>query len=292
MQFARLWVPAIFLAVNAAAYVPTTSDHSAVPVKWMESCITVRPDTRGSQDLPLSAVEATLRRAVNNWRSRTDSCSYLALQAGNASFGGSYGIDGRPTVVFRDQRWADPRTGDARDSGIIALTTVFYVDTPGLLGDASILDADVELNGVYYTFTNDAVNTPAREGTAVADLENTLTHELGHVQGLGHTCWDHVREFAPLDNLGQPIPDCSGPLPPSILETTMYPYPLEPGETSKRHLAQDDVDGICQPYPASALPPSCQEEIDGGCDISPHAAPTPWPLLLLLALLVVRRPAR
>jgi hypothetical protein len=207
------------------------------------------------------------------------------MNVGAASTGGGFGIDGRPTVLFRDVRWSDAR-GNPRDPGIIALTTVFYVDTPGLVGDATILDADVELNGVDYTFALDAASAVPRDGTQVADLENTLTHELGHVQGLGHTCWDHVRDTAPLDNHGQPIPDCGGTLPDSILETTMYPYPLTPGETSKRHLSQDDVDGICVPYPVTDAPPPCQQEVDGGCSVAGGGVAGAWPLLLLF---LVRR---
>jgi len=278
-------VASLFIVTGTAgAYVRTTSDKSSVPVKWLSRCITVRPDARGSQDLPLADVEATLARAVSNWGSRTLSCGFLVLNVGAASSGGSFGIDGRPTVVFRDQRWSDSR-GNPRDSSIIALTTVFYVDTPGLVGDASILDADIELNGMNYTFTTDIASAVPRPGTEVADLENTLTHELGHVQGLGHTCWDHIRESPPLDNHGQPIPDCLGALPASVTSTTMYPYPLMPGETSKRHLAQDDVDGICEPYPLSETPPACQQEIDGGCSVGARGGAGPWALLLLVALL-------
>ena len=93
-----------FLAARPAlAYVRTTSDHSGAAVHWLERCITVRPDSRGSQDLPLADVELTLARAVDNWSSRTSSCGYLMLQPGTAAGGGGYGIDGRPTVVFRDR---------------------------------------------------------------------------------------------------------------------------------------------------------------------------------------------
>jgi hypothetical protein len=267
---------------TAGAYVRTTSDKSGVPVKWLSRCITVRPEAHGSQDVGMGDIEVTLARAVSNWQSRTDSCGYLVLNVGAASTGGSFGIDGRPTVVFRDVRWTDAR-GQPRDPGIIALTTVFYVDTPGYVGDASILDADIELNGVNYTFALDAAAGTPRPGTEIADLENTLTHELGHVQGLAHTCWDHIRDEPPLDNHGQPIPDCRDALPQSILDTTMYPYPLAPGETSKRHLAQDDVDGICEPYPVlDPHPPACQQEIDGGCSVAPRGAGSAWPLLFLL----------
>jgi uncharacterized protein (TIGR03382 family) len=272
----------------AFAYVRTTSDKSGVPVQWNERCIVVRPDARGSQDVPLDQLQATLDRAVLNWTTRTLSCGYLLLESASPIGRADVGIDGRPTLVFRDQVWARPGSKMPHDPGIIALTTVFYVNTPGFVGDATILDADIELNGVNYTFTTDPVNGVARPGTDIADLENTLTHELGHVQGLAHTCWDHIKEVPPLDNTGQPIPDCNGPVPDSILQTTMYPYPLTPRETSKRHLSQDDVDGVCDVYPISAPPPACHQEIDGGCAIA-HGAPLPFGVLVLLLALMLRR---
>jgi hypothetical protein len=285
------WLLAALLlsATGAGAYVRTTSDRSGVPVQWLQSCILVRPDSRGSQDVSIDQIESTLARSVTNWASRTLSCSYLRLQAAKAARVQEVGIDSQPSIVFRDKVWARPGSSVVRDPSIIALTTVFYVDTPGYVGDASILDADIELNGVNYTFTIDNAGATPRPNTELADLENTLTHELGHVQGLGHTCWDHIKEMPPRDHLGQPIPDCNLTLPQSILETTMYPYPLMEGETSKRDLAQDDIDGICAVYPATDPVPACHQELNGGCDLAPHPVPTPWPALLLLGLLVRRR---
>jgi len=276
----------------AFAFVRTTSDHSGVAVQWLERCLIVRPDSRGSQDVPLDQIEATLDRSVTNWGSRTLACGYLLLQSAPASRSADVGIDGKPTVVFRDQSWQRPGSKTMRDPSIIALTTVFYVDTPGYVGDATILDADIELNGVNYTFTTDITTAQPRAGTQIADLENTLTHELGHVQGLAHTCWDHVKPTPPLDDQGQPIPDCNDALPESILATTMYPYPLSPGETSKRHLAQDDVDGICEVYPATAPPPACHQELDGGCSFGGSIRFTPFSLAFALALALARRRLR
>jgi hypothetical protein len=276
----------------AAAYVRTTSDHSNQPVEWLERCIIVRPDLRGSQDVPIDQVEATLDRAVINWTSRTLDCGYLLLQSAPADRISDVGIDGRPTVVFRDRAWVMPGTDLPRDTGIIALTTVFYVDTPGYVGDATILDADIELNGVNWTFTTDVSTATPRFATTIADLENTLTHELGHVQGLGHTCWDHVKDTPPLDDQGHPIPDCNDTdLPESILATTMYPYPLMDGETSKRHLSQDDVNGVCQVYPNTVAPPACHQEMDGGCSVGARAS-LPVPFVFAFALLWMMRRRR
>ena len=128
----------------------------------------------------------------------------------------------------------------------------------------------------------------------LADLENTLTHELGHVQGLAHTCWDHITDTPPLDNLGNPIPDCNDPdLPASITDTTMYPYASMPGETSKRNLSADDVAGVCDVYQPLAGKLACYPEIDGGCSAAPASRRSRWPLggLALGALALVARGA-
>jgi hypothetical protein len=275
------------LAGEAAGYVRSTSTTDGVPLRWLESCIAVQPDGRGSQDLPIDVVNDTLARAAANWSSRTDSCSYLRLTTLPAAGPIDVAPDGRPVMVFRDQLWE--RSGIAHDPGAIGLTTVFHISSPGQPGDGTILDADIELNGVNYTFVTEPSTTPARPGTEVADLENTLTHELGHVQGLAHTCWDHATETPPLDDQGNPIPDCDGTVPEAIQMTTMFPT-AAPGEISKRMLSDDDVRGICEVYPSSEAPPACYQEVDGGCQAQPGAPAAPlWLLALAPLALVCRR---
>src|SRR4051812_10714575 len=228
----------------AFGYVRTTTETSGVPVQWNEKCVVVTIDLRGSKDVSLTEIASTLGRAVTNWTGRTSLCGGLLLSRVPAYKVLDVAADGLPAVIFRNDTWQRP--GHApHDPSAIGLTTVMYVNTPGLPGDGTILDADIELNNVNYTFTIDPLNANARPGTQLADLENTLTHELGHVQGLAHTCWDHITPQPPLDNLGNPIPDCNDPdLPLGVTETTMFPYASMPGETSKRNLSPDDVDGV------------------------------------------------
>jgi MYXO-CTERM domain-containing protein len=119
----------------------------------------------------------------------------------------------------------------------------------------------------------------------VIDLESTLTHELGHVQGLAHNCWDHVTATAPKDNTGMTIPDCNGPLSADITNTTMYPYYGMTGDISKRMLAADDVAGVCDVYGRIAARLACYPEIDGGCSVSARPRPSWWPLILVAGAL-------
>jgi hypothetical protein len=290
LRVALVFSSVLAITGPARAYVRITTERGGSPVLWLHSCISVRADGRGSIDVPLPQVDAALARAANNWTSRTSSCSFLQLVPLEAGPKADVAIDGQPTIVFRDEAWRRPGASMEHDPSSIGLTSVFYVDTPGARADGTILDADIELNGVYFTFTTTPMTATPRPGTTIADLENTLTHELGHVQGLAHTCWDHVRDAPPLDDQGQMIPDCNGPVPDAIRMTTMFPYASMPGETSKRHLSDDDVRGICEIYPASAPPPACYGLVEGGCAVA-RRRPPPLTLELAfaLALLWARR---
>ncbi len=281
---------ALLSTTSASAYVRATSPKSGKPFVWLESCIVVQADGRGSQDLPIDVVDATLARAAANWSSLTDTCGDLRLTTTPARGMAEVAADGRPVVVFRDLAWQRPG-GMPHDPSAIGLTTVFHVSTPGLPGDATILDTDIELNGVNFTFTTDPANAMPRLDTVIADLENTLTHELGHVQGLAHTCWDHQSDTPPSDDQGMPAPDCDGPLPQTVMDATMYPYALMPGEISKRSLTDDDERGVCNTYPNSQPQAACFQRVQNGglgCGVAADRAPVGG-LLLVLALVQVLR---
>jgi predicted Zn-dependent protease len=104
--------------------------------------------------------------------------------------------------------------GDPLANGALAITVITF--------DAhakQILDADVVLNGEhgFDFYDHDARN----EGMATYDLQNVLTHEFGHLLGLGE---DFVDEDA-----------------------TMFAY-SQPGETGKRDLEVVDKDSIASLY--------------------------------------------
>jgi hypothetical protein len=172
--------------------------------------------------------------------------------------------------------WPDATSTDRR---VLAITTVTYDTRSG-----EILDADIEVNdwdgasgalgseplhGWYYTCGPGGAPLCASYGQADCagmDLQSVLTHEAGHVMGLSHT-------------------------PDRI--ATMYAS-AAPGETIKRSLAPDDVEGICTVYPAGAATPACSTSAlatggGGGCGCGNAGA---GGLALALAALLLARGRR
>lgn len=137
---------------------------------------------------------------------------------------GSDSPNNKNIVIFRNDTANDPIDRWLLSLDALAITTVTFEPSSGRL-----LNADIELNDV-----------PARKFSAcdnctvAFDLQNTLTHELGHVLGLDHPPSDQ----------------------PDAAQSTMFKASSR-GDLEKRDLAQDDIDGLCFVYPTGAPPEEC-----------------------------------
>jgi MYXO-CTERM domain-containing protein len=169
------------------------------------------------------------------------------------------------------------------DRFIVALTSVLYDPASG-----RIVNADTEVNGWdgqpgslsagtsgpahgwYFTCDKQtgwaACTTYGQGGCYYIDLQNTLTHEVGHFLGLAHPCGD----------AGEP--SCASD--PSFAQTTMYPV-TTPGDVAKRTLSADDIAGVCAIYPDSG----------GGCGCGSGGAPGALAAALAVIALWPRRRA-
>jgi hypothetical protein len=166
---------------------------------------------------------------------------------------------GGPTSGTETNFVSDVRDGENRlvwretewpgDPEALAITTLIYRTATG-----EILDGDIDVNGTTFTWTSHLDAMP------INDAQNTLTHEVGHLIGFAHA------------------PDT---------EATMFGN-SGPGETSKRDLAPDDVQGVCFVYPAGAPTPTGRSVGAGfvGTCSAGGSSPMPW---ILLALVFVRR---
>ena len=137
------------------------------------------------------------------------------------------------------------------------------VTTVTAKADGEIINADVELNDVMHEF---AIIENGGGGGEAWDVGNTITHEAGHVLGLDHDA----------------VPD-------STME-----FEAQPGETKKRELHPDDIEGLCTIYPVGedlepAEPPA--DEKNGCCRTVAHPPLSPL-LLLALVILIAAREAQ
>ncbi len=236
MRAVLLVLASLLAAPTARAFERTRVDTDPDrAIFWQYRTVLLRPATATSGDLDATAVERALARSIATWNEAARGCSDLLLRDDGPP--GSLATNlssGRPDfenrIVFREDEWPAEIS-----SATLALTTLVYRRSTG-----EIEDADVDLNGVHHTFTD--LDDPA---LAIVDVQNTLTHELGHLIGLAH--------------VDDP-------------EATMFAMSL-PGDLDKRTLATDDRDGLCFVYPEGRLTPSAPRlpggELMSGCATRP-----------------------
>lgn len=248
-------------------------DESPRPLRWSARCVRYQVNEEGLDSIIGSSSERTdlrqLRRAVAlSFAAWTNvECSDMTLVDGGLTLrkDSEYRAgDSRNTnlVMWRDKDWNALASAQA-----FALTSVTYNPRNGL-----IADADIQVNTELYTYS-----TSTQPRANHVDLQNTLTHEVGHFIGLDHS---------------------------DISAATMFSTaPI--GEITKRSLHPDDINGICSTYPISAEdPPQClranefPSEADLGLDqaacnaATPDSRPPTGTLIVLGLLLLVMRHGR
>jgi hypothetical protein len=177
--------------------------------------------------------------------------------------------DNKNTIAIRTGVWTDicstlkDGTKDCHQPGELALTTVWS------RACGEVVEADVEVNAdgasaaPFMWADLDATVT-----NGFHDLQNALTHEMGHFIGLDHTCWLNAgAAVGEVDDQGNAVPDCSDATPAEV-DATMYPS-SDAGDISKRTLSQDDLDGLWAIYPAGTNPVTCGTLRSGGCTMVP-----------------------
>lgn len=234
-----------------------------IPHAWAATCVGLTMYPSGLSALTSDQTAVAVTRAARSW-SKLDpflaSCTYLDLQillASTTSPPPPAQYDNVNNVVFRADDWPDDRAA-------LMVTSVFSLASTG-----EIVDADIEVNAFDFNWVDLDTTEPAR---GLHDLQNSLTHEMGHLIGLDHTCSSDASQPRPNDQHGDPIPDCQG-APPEVTESTMFPS-SEPGDVSKRTLTPDDQQAVCDIYPLAFDPVSCPAP-GGTGRTGPQGGPSP-----------------
>ena len=237
----RRWLPILLIACGqppGPAYVRRHVDGEAtLPcLAWPQRAFVYRVDPALSAKTPGDKGRAAIDAAVNSWRAVASSCSDF-----------TYTEDAGVTdnlIVFREQDCTavapagDPCFNDGTcdsvydcwdgDAMTLGVTSLTYSRSTG-----DIDQAVVQFDAAHFLFTN--VDAPPCQANAqstacvASDIQNTLTHELGHVIGLDHTT-------APGSTMAPTAPV---------------------GETSKRVIDPGTKQGFCAIYPAGMPTPSC-----------------------------------
>ncbi len=257
-------------AVPAFAYVRYRSE-SDCPYAWRARSIPVTGYPQGLAGMTVEQITAAAFGAAAVW-SKGDpalaACTDLDLKVTmkpSAAKPPAAKYDHVNNLVFLADNWCPPETvgtPDCRAAAALAITSVF-AKTWG-----EIVDADIEVNGVNFVW-GDLLGSTAAAGSQ--DLQNALTHELGHLIGLDHTCLLDPKPDPVLDDAGLVVPLCIS-ASEAVRATTMFAS-ADPGDTTKRDLDPDDQRAVCETYPRGVADPLvCAAPDRGGCGIASVAS--------------------
>lgn len=214
----------LFLSTLTTLCVASSAD--AAPVRWQQQRVEVVVDA-SLEAAGLHGTPVALSAGMA-WAAASQGIPDLVLTTGSAGdIGYTPGAKNENSIRFAPQ-------GTPVAKGALAVTVRTYNKKNG-----AMLDADIVINGEH-KFRKLQGEAPQNKNAPNAyDLQNTMTHELGHFLGLGED-FDHEH-------------------------ATMYAY-TEPGEVKKRVPSPEDLNQLLSLYDAEG------EDADAGaagCAIAP-----------------------
>ncbi|MBI3071094.1 MAG: matrixin family metalloprotease [Deltaproteobacteria bacterium] len=239
---------------DAGDYLRTeTSTGSGLCLAWATRNIGYKIGANGSDNMTAESAQQAIRDSFTSWsKEKITACTseLTFTDLGTNSSPVLNGTDRVNNIFWVESGWTSKA---GHSASAIALTTNSFYASSG-----EIIDSDMEFNGQFFTFT-------IVDGACAnkQDIQNTATHEIGHLIGLDH---------------------------PSNPEVTMYSS-APSCETKKRSLESGDQFGVCEIYgPGKGLAASsgstgcCKNEISPS---EPHFV-GPAILVLLLAVALAR----
>jgi hypothetical protein len=263
------------------------TDASAGCQYWQDTQINwvqASQGNTGDSPTPGDAEFTAITAAFASWQAQSNACGNFTLSEQARTDNRLTGYDqqnpstNQNLVLFRphlcsgtapsgDACFNDGTCGNKYDcfqyaAGNIAITTTTFSIRTG-----RIYDADIELNASKTLTAVDSPPCPATgpllQSCVAFDIQNTITHEVGHFFGLAHA---------------------------SSTESTMY-YSAAVGELKKRALDPDTAQFVCDVYPKGAPSQPCVVRAVGNNDPLPASACTSVPGEVLVAAAALLFPA-
>jgi hypothetical protein len=239
------------------AYRRTVVPGKPLCLMWLSREFVYHQDSAGSLRTPRDSEFAAVDASFDTWQTLSTGCSDFTFVRGEDVSRPTVGYevakkdDNQNIVTFRETSCPDvvpeedtclltEDCGNAYSCWEHGSATIGLTTTTFSRGNGVILDADIELNAsqpfgdIGFLFTT--VSWPPCEGLSspecvATDIQNTVTHEIGHAMGL-----DHV--FENLSTMEASAPQ---------------------GETHKRIIDSGTARGFCDTYPPGVPPTQCTE---------------------------------
>jgi hypothetical protein len=304
MRLLALALGLISSTALAQGYVRTSiNGDGQICIFWAQRTYTFYYDSAGSAQTPGTTEFDAFDAAFQTWQTVSDQCSDFQFVKGGLKDSPVVGYtqgssDNYNVLTFRenscddvpssDPCWTDDSCANTyrcwnHDPQVIALTTTTYSIKTGTIFDADIeFNAAPQFGGPGFLFTT--VSSPSCTYSDIStscvanDVQNTATHEIGHVIGLAHD--------------------------PNPASTMLATAPL--GETQKRIIDIGTASGFCDIYPrgqpsssACDLTGQLHNEVHAqssgtslGCSAAPSSTGVAALWLWALALVFQRRVRR
>jgi hypothetical protein len=265
-------------AAPAAAYVRARSLTTNVAWFWNHGTLNIAADVvQPVRSMSQQELTTAINEAAAAWGRERNSCTSARITISTTDDpDGPVKADQVFRLVFRRPDWCrSPAATMVCNGETLALTTTSFNPVTG-----EIIDADIEVNATAIVWS-DRVRRPG----ANYDLQNALTHEMGHFLGFGHSCVYSGKDTK-IDFEGKPVAPCYM-VGEQALESTLYPT-SDVDDIARRTLTEDDLRGLCEVYPAH--PGTSLEQTGGpiGCSMV-RSRPAPATLLAMLAIVLWRR---
>ncbi len=235
-----------FSASFSFAYKLERSDSGAI-LHWPAEAFPVQYRITNRPPIGADAFTQAVQMAFNTWQAVNNAT--ITFQYTGSTDSREPALDGSNNIIMKSK---------VTGSDVVGQSYIYYY-----VSDGKIVECDIVLNASYPWGTDGAANK--------MDVQNVLTHEIGHL-----CCLDDLYDAG--DS-----------------EKTMYGY-IDYGETKKRTLDPDDAAGLAAVYSQGSPDEGDSGGGSSGCGTLSSTQPPPGPydinflwLFLLLLLLGSRR---